>query len=124
MAGSQRRGGIIQLQVDGVLQDVHGAFKYSLGTPERSEIIGSGKVLGYSEKPSAAFIEGVFIDKGTFDAKAMFNATDVTVTMPLANGKSIVLRDAWQANPFVGETEEGKLEVRFVSSSEGEEVTG
>ncbi len=118
---SQRRGGLIQFQIGGVLQDAKGSFSYNLGRPMREAIIGSDTVHGYSEKPQVAFIEGEITDRGTLDLASLVETTSTTITLELANGKVVVLRDAWYAGEGTGNTEEGNIEVRFEGAS-GEEV--
>lgn len=114
---TQRKGGLIQLQVDGVLYDAKGSFSYNLGRAKRDAIVGSDAVHGYLEKPQVAFIEGEITDRGNLDLDALVTATDVTVTLELANGKIVVLRDAWYAAEGTGNTEEGNIEVRFEGKS-------
>ncbi len=116
MAG-QRKGGIIQLQVGGIIQDAKGSFKYGLGNPKRDAIVGTDTVHGYMEKPQVAFIEGELTDRGTFDLKAFTNLTDVTVTLQLANDKVVVLRNGWYAGEGVGNTDEGNIDLRFEGKS-------
>lgn len=110
---SQRRGGIIQFQVAGVIQDAKGNFTYNLGRPVRETLVGSDKVHGFSEKPQPCFIEGEITDRGTLDLAALVEAQDVTVSLELANGKVVILRDAWFAGEGTGNTEEGNIAVRF-----------
>lgn len=119
----QRRGGIIQLQIGGVLQDAAGNYSYGLGNPKRKVIMGSGKPNGFSEEPQVAYIEGEITDRGDYDLKALTDTVDTTVTLALANGKVVVLRDAWFAGDGDAETGEGKIKVRFESSSPGEEIS-
>ncbi len=118
---SQRRGGIIQLQVDGELQDAKGNFTYNLGRPMREAIIGADAVHGYKETPQVAFVEGEITDRGNLDLAKLVTLTGATVTLELANGKVIALRDAWYAGEGTGNTEEGNIAVRFEGKS-GEEI--
>jgi hypothetical protein len=118
---SQRRGGLIQFQLNGVLYDAKGNFTYNLGRPVREAVVGADAVHGYTEKPQVAFIEGEITDKGTLDTDALVRMVDTTATLALANGKVIVLRDAWYAGEGTGNTEEGNFPVRFEGLS-GEEV--
>ncbi len=120
---SQRKGGTIQLQVAGVLLDALGSFSYNLGHPMREDIVGSDRVHGYTEKPQVAFIEGEITDRGTLDLGALIDTTLATVTLSLANGKTIMLRDAWYAGDGTGNTEGGNVAVKFCSASQGEEVS-
>lgn len=118
---SQRRGGLIQFQVAGVLQDAKGSFSYNLGRPLREAIVGADAVHGYSEKPQVAYIEGEITDRGNLNLAELVSTTLATVTLELANGKVVVLRDAWFAGEGVGNTEEGNIAVRFEGAS-GEEI--
>jgi hypothetical protein len=118
---SQRRGGIIQLQVNGELYDAKGNFTYNLGRPVREAIVGSDTVHGYKETPQVAFIEGEITDRGTLELDKLVTMDGATVTLELANGKVIVVHDAWYASEGTGNTEEGNIAVRFEGRS-GEEI--
>lgn len=119
---TQRKGGIIQVSMDGVSFDAKGNFTYNLGRPKREAIVGADTVHGYKETPQVAFIEGEITDRGTFDLAAMVTSEGKTVTLELANGKVFVLRDAWFAGEGTGNTEEGNIGVRF-EGKQGEEVS-
>ncbi len=118
---NQRRGGIIQLQCNGEMYDCKGAFTYNLGQAKRDAVVGSDAVHGFTEKPQVAFIEGAITDRGTLDLEALVTMTEATVTLLLANGKTVTLRDAWYAGEGTGNTEEGEIPVRWEGKS-GEEV--
>jgi hypothetical protein len=119
---AQRRvGGLIQIQIQGEIYDAKGSFSYNLGRPKREAVVGMDTVHGYKETPQVAFIEGVITDRQGLDLEALVTARDVTVTLQLANGKVIVLRDAWFAAEGSATTEEGEISVRFEGIG-GEEV--
>lgn len=122
MAGNpNRRAGIIYLKIDGALCEAKGDFTYSIGSPKRGSLVGSDGVHGYTEAPQVPFIEGAITDRLDLDLKA-FQATDgATVTLELANGKTIVLRDAWYANEGQVKTSEAEIPVRFEAKT-GEEM--
>jgi len=122
MSGSQRVGGIIEVKVGAVLQDAKGEFSYNLGLPLRKPVKGAGRVHGFSEEPQVAFIEGAITDRQTLDLASLLATDGATVTLTLANGKVILLRDAWFAADGTGKTEEGEIAVRFESKSQAEEV--
>src|SRR5690606_31032277 len=86
-AMSQRRGGLIQFQVNGEIQDAKGNFTYNLGRPQREAIIGADGVHGYKETPQVPFIEGEITDRGNLDLDKLVSTTGATVTLELANGK-------------------------------------
>jgi hypothetical protein len=110
---SQRKGGTLQLQVSGELHDAKGNFSYNLGQPKRDPIIGADRIHGFAEKPQVPFIEGEITDRGTLDLKALVTMLGATVTLALANGKTVVLRDAWYAGEGTANTEEGNVQFRF-----------
>lgn len=118
---SQRRGGLIQLTIDGILHDCKGNFSYNPGRPKKEAIVGSDAVHGYMEKPQVAFIEGEITDRGTLDLAALVSISNATVSLSLANGKAFVLRDGWFAAEGTANTEEGNIAVRFEGIS-GDEV--
>ena len=118
---NQRRGGTIQFKVNGVLEDAKGSFSYSLGGVKRTAIVGAGGITGYKEEPIPAYIEGQITDRVDFDLQALLNMDDETVTLQLANGKTISMAHAWYAAEGKVETEEGNVEVRF-EAAKGIEV--
>lgn len=110
----QRRGGTIQLKVNGEIMDAKGSFSYNLGRPKREGIKGSdGKVHGFAEEGQIPFIEGAITDRADLDVSVMQEMTDGTVILSLANGKTIVLRNAWYAAEGTPTTEQGEIPVRW-----------
>jgi hypothetical protein len=116
-----RVGGIIQLQIDGEIYNAKGAFDYNLGRPKRDAVVGHDRVHGYKSLPQVPYIEGKVTDRGTMDLDKLVTSKGVTVTLELANGKVIVLRDAFYASEGKGNSEEGEIECRFEGMS-AEEV--
>jgi len=47
------------------------------------------------------------------DLKALQETTEATVVLELANGKSIILREAWYAGEGTVSTQEGNIAARF-----------
>jgi hypothetical protein len=122
--GNQRRGGIIQVQANGVIYDVVGDFTTGHGYPKREALMGSdGKNHGYKETPQVAFIEGQGRDSGGLDLGQLFRLEGATVTMQKANGKVFVLRNAYYAGDGTSSTEESTFPLRFEGDSPAEEVT-
>ena len=117
MSGSQRRGGVIQVQVGGSLIDAKGTFTYGLGTEKREPIVGADGMHGYKAMPQSPFIEGALTDRTGLDMKAFMLTENATVTLLLANGKTVVLRDAFQTGEGSVTTEEGEAAFRFDGSS-------
>lgn len=110
---SQRVGGIIQVQVNGTVENAKGNWSYNLGKPMREPVIGADGVHGYKETPQVAFVEGEITDRAGLNLAALCSLTNATVTVDLANGKMIALRNAWWAGEGTGNTEEGNIAARF-----------
>lgn len=110
-----RKGGIIEVKIDGSIVQAKGAFTYGLGKPTRESITGSDEVHGFKEMPVAPFVEGEITDSAELSLDDLAAVTDSTVTLTLANGKVIALRNAWCTNPdgLGANTEEGNIAVRF-----------
>jgi len=121
MSNPNRRAGILFFKVDGTQYDAKGGFTYNLGAAKREAIVGSDAVHGYKETPQVPFIEGEITDRSDLDLEKLLNLDGVTVTLELANGKVVLLRDAWYAGDGDVGTEEANIQVRFEGLS-GEEV--
>lgn len=110
---NQRRAGICYIKVDGQIYDAKGNFTYNLGKPKRDAIVGADAVHGFKEVPQIAFIEGEITDRAGLSLEALLAVEDATVTLELANGKVISLRNAWFAGEGTGNTEEANIAVRW-----------
>lgn len=108
-----RRAGIITVRLNGIAYSAKGAFSYNLGRPKRESIVGADTVHGFKEMPQVAFIEGEFTDHRDMDLNLLVTGEGLTVTLELANGKVIVLTEAWFASEGTVGTEEGNVSVRF-----------
>lgn len=110
---SQRRAGLIQIQVNGEIYDAKGSWSYNLGRPKREAIVGADAIHGFKETPQVAYIEGEITDRGNLDLAKLCAVEDATVTLTLANGKVVSLRDAWWAGDGTVSTEEANIAARF-----------
>lgn len=108
-----RRAGQIFIKKDGFQYDAKGSFTYNLGHEKRDAIVGHDQVHGYKALPQAPFIEGIITDSGTLDVEAILDIEDATITLELANGKVILLSEAWYAHEGGITTEEGEIPVLF-----------
>jgi hypothetical protein len=116
-----RVGGIISVQVNGVILNAKGKFTYNFGRFKRKTVFGTdGRLHGHSEEAQPGFIEGAITDDGTIDTTALADTVDATVTLQLANGKTAVLYKAVYTHEGTGDTEEGEFPIRF--EGEGEEL--
>lgn len=110
---SNRRAGLIALVIDGVSYDVKGNVTYNLGSPKRDALVGATSVHGYKETNQVPFAEFEVTDREDLDVKALQALTDSTVEFQLANGKAVVIRNAWYASEGDIGSEEGNIAVRF-----------
>ena len=101
---------------------VKAGVSYGLGNWKRESIAGGDRIHGYKETPQPAFIEGEVTDKGSDDTKAFLELDDSTITLELANGKTIILRNAYQVGEGNVGTEEANVAFRFESTEPAEEM--
>lgn len=114
MANENRISGTIKFKADGQTYTASGSFKYNLATPKREGVISmDGTVAGYKHTPTIPFIEGAIFNDKTLDVSVFTNLDDVTVNLDLANGKSVILRNAWYAGKGDVDTEAATLEIKF-----------
>lgn len=122
MASPYLRGGTAFFKLDGNQHRVKGSWSYNLGLPKRDAIVGHDGVHGFKELPQQPFVEGVITDGADVDLAKLLKTDRATVTLELANGKVITLRDAWYAGEGTVTTEEGEIAVRFEGLSADEVV--
>lgn len=108
-----RIGGTIAVKCNGSVLLAKGAFSYNLGVPKRETVVGADTVHGVKEVPQPAFIEGEITDQKDLDLRELASQLNATVTLDLANGKTISLRDAAFVGEATGNTEEGAIPVRW-----------
>lgn len=118
----ERISGVCFLKIDGAQLPLKGSFSYSLGRPTREGVVGPDEVHGFKEMPTVPYIEGPITNTSVVDLDAISKVTDATVTLELANGKVIVLRNAWVTNPdgLKGDSEEGTVDLRLEGKSADE----
>jgi len=113
--------GLLELKVNGEIQNAKGSFTYNLGRVKREAIVGADRVHGFKAMPQVPYIEGEITDRADLDLAAFLDIDNATVTLTLANGKVIVLKEAWYAGDGNVETEEANIGIRFEGMS-AEEV--
>ena len=110
---TNRLAGTAFISVDGRTYMLAGDLGYDPSTVARESLVGQDRVHGYSEKPKTGSISGTLRDAGGLTV-ADFNAmTNVTVTLELANGKTVVGRNMWTVDSQEVKTAEGTFEVKW-----------
>ncbi|MHC4712009.1 MAG: phage tail tube protein [Planctomycetota bacterium] len=117
-----RIGGTLAVKIDGEVQLARGSFEYDLGVDKREAVVGLDRLHGFKHTPKPAYCAGELSDTADCDVKALLEAEDVTVVLDLANGKSVVFRNATQTGDGTVNPEEGTIGVRYDGPS-GEELT-
>jgi hypothetical protein len=110
---TNRLAGIAYISVDGQNYMLAGELTYSPADVERESLVGQDRVHGFSEKPRAPYISGSFRDSGSLTVKDFNSFTNVTVTLELANGKTVVGRNMWTVEAQEIKTPEATFEARF-----------
>ena len=119
---NRRVGGIIFLKLNGTLLQAKGEFTYNLGVNKREAVIGSDTIHGFKEEPQPSQIEGAITDSDELDVQTILETRDATVTLQLANGKSVVMREAFYAGDGNVTSSEGEIEFMMQGIS-AEEIT-
>jgi len=100
MAGKNQVAGRAFIKINGMLLRTKNGAKLNKGNPERPAIVGDNGVEGYTEKPTAPYVEGVLIVKAGTPIEQLENFTDGTVTFEEDTGVTTVLTEAWQSMPI------------------------
>lgn len=115
---TNRRAGIVNLDINGVVYDVVGNADYNLGVPKRDPLVGSDRVHGDKELPQAPMLKCELRDKSDLDLRtAILELRDGTVTLGVANGKDVMFEGATYTGTGNVGTEEANIEFEIYSLS-------
>ncbi|MGC0155032.1 phage tail tube protein [Chromobacterium vaccinii] len=109
--------GTCQLSVNGTSYMVAGDFGYSPAKVKRETKAGRDGVHGYSETPIPGFIKAKLRDSGNLTVAELSTMTNVTVTLQLANGKTVVGRNMWTVESPEVDSVEAEIDVRWEGMS-------
>lgn len=119
MSDNPRRvAGTANLTVDGVEFPVVGAPGYKVARTERETLPGMSGHHYFAEKPVAGFIKAQVRDVGGLLVAVFQDATDVFVTLALANGKFVNGVGMWQ----VGSIEVNGADATYDLEFHGEDL--
>ena len=114
---TNRLAGIASIQVGGVTYLLQGELSYSPSTVTRETLAGQDQVHGFKEMPVAGFISGSLRDTNNLTVADFNSFTNVTVSLALANGKSVIGRNMWCVGVQEVKATEATFEVRFEGNS-------
>jgi hypothetical protein len=112
-----RVAGRLFFKIDGQQYSVKAGITYNLGRPKRESMSDAEFNHYFKETAQVPSISGELIDKGDVDLAAFLELDGVTITAELANGKTIVLRNAWQTAEGETNTEESTVSFKFDGES-------
>ena len=105
--------GTASFTVNGKKYLLRGNLSIGFNDKQRESIMGLDGYHGIKETSIPAFIECDLTDTSDLDLNLISNLADVTVNFMLINGKSGVLRNAYQINQISLNAEDGLFTVRF-----------
>lgn len=108
-----RIAGVATVRIDGAQMALKGKFKYQINRVKRERLVGQDGVHGYKEMPEAPHITGEVMDMPGTRVRRLEDIVNATIQLDLANGKTIVLRNAWWEDASEVDTEEGSYPVKF-----------
>ncbi|NNM70171.1 MAG: phage tail protein [Gallionella sp.] len=114
---TNRLAGIAYISVDGVSYMLSADATYKVSRVERESLTGQDRVHGYSEKPIPGMISATLRDAGGLSVAAFNAMTNNTVTLELANGKTVVGRNMWTVESQEVKTAEATFEVKWEGPS-------
>lgn len=114
MADPRLLAGTASVTIDGVSFSITGEGVYRVSGAARETLEGQDGPHGYSEKVRAGKIAWKGRDSSAVLIAALNAATNVTVVLSLANGKTIIGRNMWRVgDPIEVNTEDASFSVEF-----------
>jgi len=110
---NNRIAGVAYVKYDGRQLPIKGSWEVGFHKLKREGISGQDRVHGYKEMPAVPFLKGDISSTAEVSLPVLLAITDATVTLEAANGKTYVLRNAWTADEYTLQTEDGKIAVKF-----------
>ena len=115
---SRRLGGLTFMTVNGETYDIVSDAAWNCSTIKRESMSGQSRVEGFSEMPVPCYIGATLRDNASYSVKNFNAQVNVTVTMVLPNGKSVIGAGMWNTELSEVKTMEGTFSVKF----EGDDV--
>ena len=115
---TNRLAGTAYLVVDGKSYRVSGDMRWNPSKVKRTTLTGMDSVHGYSEEPVAGWIACSIRDSGGLTVADLNAMTNVTLTVELANGKTVVGRNMWAVDTQEVNSTDATIPLRW----EGPEV--
>ena len=108
-----RVAGTCYITVDGQELSLSGNLSIPVNTVIREPVLGSGRVVGFSETPVQPQITGDFVVEPETDLRALAEGEDMTVVARLANGMIYTLSGAFLGPQADFSPEDGTVSLTF-----------
>ena len=105
--------GRLEVQVDGELVRAAGAFEFTYGDDQHEMIVGHDGPHGVKAMPKFGMVKGKITVTPQTDVRKLNRLTNATVTVTMAGGQGIVLREAASAHDGMVNSEDASMEVEF-----------
>lgn len=109
-------GGPVFAKIDGVLVRSRDDVSFSYGGYKAEDVVGSDGVHGFMEKPSVAMVKLKISKTPDLDIAAIKKKRTATISLPLPNGKTFTLANAWQVGEAEVNPNTGEVELEFHAS--------
>lgn len=112
---SNRLAGVASVTIDGRPYSITGEGTYRVSGSRREALTGQDGWHGYSEMPTAGAIHWKGRDSGVVSIGALSDASNVTVVLALANGKTVIGRNMVRTGdgPLEVNTEDASFDIMF-----------
>lgn len=117
MADPNFVAGTAYFSLDGRRLRLAGEFSWQPSTATRETLAGMDSVHGYKQKPAAGKINAKLRDAADLSITALGKAANVTITVELANGKTVSGAGMWSTEQPTVEAEEGTVDWKLEGAS-------
>ncbi len=117
---SDALAGTAYMSLDGQRVQLAGEYTWKPSTDTREPLLGMDGYHGHKTKPTQGEIHGKVRDSKRVSVKQLGDATDITITVELVNGKVIIGRNMACMEPPEVDAEEGTIDMKWFGPQVGE----
>lgn len=114
--------GMVSVKVNGATYRAKGDFTFALGGKKNTTIMGPTGPTGYKVEHVVSYVAGKVAFDTTIDLKDFMNIKGATVDLELEMGTIITWKDAFYAGDRSVTVQEGEIDFRMESESDGEQI--
>ena len=117
MADANFLAGTAYFSINGKRRRLSGEFSWQPSTSTREALIGMDGFHGYKQKPAAGMIKAKLRDGSDVSVTDLGNMAGVTITVELANGKTVSGSNMFTTEQPTVEAEEGTIDLTWAGGS-------